>query len=238
MTKLSLLELRPPPLQFGGAAMTSDPKAGLEIAGPFDIRFGSARKDTINLGIVGPPALAEDTRKWLERVAMGIPVLAASNALRRPFPPFEEVFRKRLIHSEHMTVHLKGDPNPLEIALAHSDPFDRFQAIVDLYGDAIDRLSRRDVNRPDLVLVCLPDPVVDSCRTVERRATEAERERANTIRKAKAGRQGDFFDLLDEIEEGEDDLLKRDLRQALKARALAARLPVVIGRAILRKSGL
>lgn len=228
MTKLSLLELRPPPLQFGGAAMTSDPKTGLEIAGPFDIRFGSARKDAIHLGIIGPAALADDTCKWLERVSAGIPAIIALNALRRPFPPFSDVFRKRLVHSPHMAIHLTGQPDSLELALACVDEFDRFQAVVDLYGDALDRLSHRDVNRPDLVLLCLPDAVLEKCRTVERKATEAERERAKLLRKARASRQGNFFDLLDEVEEGEDDLLKRDLRQALKARALAARLPIQI----------
>lgn len=226
MTKLTLLELRSPPLQFGGAAHTSDPKAGLEAAGPFDIRFGSARKDTINLGVIGPALLVDDARKWVDRVAAGIPALSASSALRRPFPPFEAVFRKTLVHTDHMTVVLEGEADPLELALALADPFDRFQAVVDLYSEALDRLSRRDVNRPDLVLLCLPDSVVESCRTVERRSTDDERDRAQAIRKSKASRQGDFFDVLDEIEEGADDLLKRDLRQALKARALAARLPI------------
>jgi hypothetical protein len=36
-------ELDPPQLQFGGSGTHSDPKVGLEIAGPFDLRFQSAR---------------------------------------------------------------------------------------------------------------------------------------------------------------------------------------------------
>jgi hypothetical protein len=89
-------------------------------------------------------------------------------------------------------------------------------------------LARRDVNRPDVVLICLPQNVLDRCKTVERQNTEAERERAEAIRKARASRQTDLFDLLDEVEESEDDFLKRDLRHALKAKALAARLPIQI----------
>ncbi|HEY8604825.1 hypothetical protein [Tsuneonella suprasediminis] len=227
MTKLNLLELRSPPLQFGGAASTSDPKAGLEVAGPFDLRFGAARKDSISLGVIGPPDLADATRTWLDRVAAGIPTLAAT-ALRRPFPPFAAVYRKQLVHSPSMAIHFEGSPDPLQLALARTDEFERFQAIVDLYGEAMERLARRDANRPDVVLLCLPDTVVEKCRTVERHSTAEERDRAKAIRNARASRQGDFFDLLDDVEEGADDLLKRDLRQALKARALAARLPAQI----------
>src|SRR5467141_2612269 len=40
---LSIVELAPPRLQFGGASAHPDPKAGLLAAGPFDLRFGSAR---------------------------------------------------------------------------------------------------------------------------------------------------------------------------------------------------
>ena len=39
-------------------------------------------------------------------------------------------------------------------------------------------------------------------------------------------RQLDFFDILDDVEETPEDFLKRDLRLALKARALRNRLPI------------
>ncbi|NEH46387.1 hypothetical protein GR215_31620 [Rhizobium leguminosarum] len=229
MTDLSLFELRPPPLQFGGAASTSDPKSGLDGAGPFDLRFGSARKESINVGAIGPAAIVESAQKWLTRCSAGIPSFGPATSLRRPFPGFSEVFRKKLVFSAHLTVTL-GDvgADSIALALAQTDAFQRFQTIVDLYDVALQRLAGRDVNRPDVVLVCLPQNVLDKCKTVERQNTEAERERAKAIRKARASRQTDFFDLLDEVEESEDDFLKRDLRHALKAKALAARLPIQI----------
>jgi hypothetical protein len=227
MTELSLFELRPPPLQFGGAASTSDPKSGLESAGPFDLRFGAARKDAVHVGMIGPADMIDNAQKWLTRCAAGIPALGPATSLRRPFPGFSEVFRKKLIYSAHLSIALAdvGD-DAIERALAGTDAFIRFQTIVDLYDAGLQRLAGRDVNRPDVVLVCLPQSVLDKCRTVERQSTDAERERAKAIRKARASRQTDFFDLLDEVEESEDDFLKRDLRHALKARALAARLPI------------
>lgn len=229
MTDLSLLELRPPPLQFGGAASTSDPKSGLDGAGPFDLRFGSARKDAIYVGAIGPANIVDVAHKWLTRCLAGIPSFGPATPLRRPFPGFSEVFRKKLVFSAHLTVTLDdASVDPIAQALAGTDAFRRFQAIVDLYDAALQRLAGRDVNRPDVVLVCLPQNVLDKCRTVERQNTEAERKRAEGIRKARASRQTDFFDLLDEVEESEDDFLKRDLRHALKAKALAARLPIQI----------
>ena len=65
--KLTIRELKPPQLQFGGAATTSDPKLGLDLAGPFDLRFGAARQTQVKVGIVGPRSLVEQTRRWLER---------------------------------------------------------------------------------------------------------------------------------------------------------------------------
>ncbi|MER9469398.1 hypothetical protein NKI82_26380 [Mesorhizobium sp. M0482] len=229
MTDLSLFELPPPPLQFGGAASTSDPKSGLDGAGPFDLRFGSARKDSIYVGAIGPASIVDSAQKWLTRCSVGIPSLGSATLLRRPFPGFSAVFRKKLVFSAHLTVALDdASADPIAQALSGTDPFRRFQTIVDLYDSALQRLAGRDVNRPDVVLVCLPQDVLDKCKTVERQNTEAERERAKAIRKSRAGRQTDFFDLLDEVEESEDDFLKRDLRHALKAKALAARLPIQI----------
>lgn len=228
MTRLALDELRPPPLQFGGATLTSDPKAGLEAAGPFDLRFGSARKETIYVGMVGPTELIDNARRWLDRCVAGIPSLSAATPLRRPFPPFADVFRKRLVHSPHMTISFEGANDPVRTALERPDAFARFEAVVEAYGDAVARLSARDVNRPDVVLVCLPSGVLEKCSTVERQNSEADRDRARAIRKARESRQIDFFNLLDDVEETEDDFLKRDLRQALKARALGARLPIQI----------
>jgi hypothetical protein len=34
--RLAVRELRPPQLQFGGAVTTSDPKIGLDLAGPYE----------------------------------------------------------------------------------------------------------------------------------------------------------------------------------------------------------
>ena len=60
------------------------------------------------------------------------------------------------------------------------------------------------------------------------KATAEERKTAATIKKAQASKQFDLFDLFQDIEQTEEDFLKRDLRHALKARALKAKLPIQI----------
>lgn len=226
---LSIRELEPPSLQFGGAGVHTDPKIGLAHAGPFDLRFGAARQARINVGIVGPAAMVAATRSWLERCRTPIPVLGEQSLLRKPFPGFENVFRAGLNFQDDWTVTFsEGSTTSLERILEEGDPFKRFQKIVDLYAEAHRHMAAREVNRPDVVILALPDEVRRRSGTVERGLSSEERGRAKEIVKARRTGQMDFFDVLDEVEQTEDDFLRRDLRHALKARALANGLPVQI----------
>ena len=221
--ELSILELSPPKLQFGGASAHSDPKVGLVAAGPFDLRFGSARKDHVHIGLVGPAEQVASARRWLERCRSELPVFGEANLLKRPFPGFSEAFHRTLLSPEGSTIELgEGD---LSAAL-HGDAYDAFQKVVDLYAEAHARLASRDQNRPDIVLMCIPEPVLKKVSSVERKTTEEEKKRAKLIRKSRASLQLDLFDELDEVEQTPEDFLKRDLRLALKAKALRARLPI------------
>lgn len=224
--ELSIIELSPPRLQFGGASTHSDPKAGLLAAGPFDLRFGSARKDHVHVGIVGPAEQVEAARRWLDRCGREVPVFGEPNLLKKPFPGFAEVFHKILIAPETSSIELTSDThNGLARAL-EGDAYDCFQRVVDLYADAHVRLAARDLNRPDIVLMCIPDEVINKVSSVERKSTKSERERAKSLRRVRGSQQLDLFDVLAEVEQTPEDFLKRDLRLALKARALKNRLPI------------
>jgi hypothetical protein len=221
--ELSIIELSPPRLQFGGASTHSDPKAGLLAAGPFDLRFGSARKDHIHIGVVGPAEQVEAARRWLDRCSREVPVLGEPNLLKKPFPGFADAFHKTLVAPAASSIELAGDK--LARAL-EGDAYGCFQRVVDLYATAHARLALRDLNRPDIVLMCIPDAVVNKVSSVERKATDSERERAKSLRRARERLQLDLFDVLDEVEQTPEDFLKRDLRLALKSRALKNRLPI------------
>lgn len=224
---LSIKELTPPNLQFGGALSVSDPKIGLAKAGPFDLHFGVARKRTLGVGIVGPGNLIDLTRAWIARCMQPIPVIDGETLLRRAFPGFEETFHSALAIDNSWTVsHDENGVDKLAIALSERDPFRRFESVLDLYSDALDRLAARDANRPDIVILAIPDEVIKVCHSVERSATAEERKTAAAIRKRRAGAQLDLFDAFEEVDQTEEDFLKRDLRSALKARALRAKLPI------------
>lgn len=220
---LEISELPAPRLQFGGAGAYGDPKSGLVAAGPFDLRFGSARKAHIHVGTIGTEAQIAAARHWLERCDGEIPAPGAATLLRRPFPGFADAFHANLVGLDTATVTLAS--GELSHAL-QGDAYRCFQRIVDIYSAAHERLAVREVNRPDIVLMCIPDEILAKVSAVERRTTKAERERAKKLERARSRSQLDFFDILDEVEETPDDFLKRDLRLALKARALRNRLPI------------
>jgi hypothetical protein len=223
---LSIVELLPPRLQFGGASAHSDPKAGLLAAGPFDLRFGSARKDHVHVGIIGPIEQVIAARRWLERCGREIPALGEANLLRKPFPGFPDAFHKGLIAPDQSSIALSSETSDGLTDALEGDAYGAFQRVVDLYADAHGRLAARDLNRPDIVLMCIPENVFDKVGTVERKTTDDERKRAKALERSKTRSQLDLFDMLDEVEQTSEDFLKRDLRHALKARALRNRLPI------------
>jgi hypothetical protein len=225
--RLSIRELDPPSLQFGGAAGDSDPKIGLDYAGPFDLRFGAARQAHVNVGIIGPSDFVEATKRWLERCQEAIPILGETSLLRKPFPGFKRIFRASMNLSATWCITFEPGRG-LDRALEEDDPFRRFQKIVDLYADAHKRLASWESNRPDVVIIALPDEVLKRSRAVERGLSSEEKKRAKEIARSRASRQMDLFDMLQEVEQTEDDFLKRDLRNALKARAIENRLPIQI----------
>ncbi|HKQ10994.1 MAG TPA: hypothetical protein VJS85_07385 [Rhizomicrobium sp.] len=235
---LSLRELVPPQLQFGGPATSSDPKVGLRLAGPFDLRFGAARQTQVKVGIIGPGEMVDQTRRWIARCRSPIPVLGTASLLQKPFPGFAETFRMDLVDADGWCVRLDSSSHDaVAEALAEPDAFRRFQKIVDLYSDAHARLASRDANRPDVIILALPEEVLKKARMVERGATEEEKKKAKEIAKSRASRQMDMFDMLQDVEQTEEDFLKRDLRHALKARAMANKLPIQIATTRLLEDG-
>lgn len=219
---LSLREFDEPLLEFGGPGLFADPREGLREGGPFDLRFGAARAEQINVGLVGPAEMVERARAWLGRVQGELP--ADSGAAKYPaFPGFEAVFRAKLAVDERWTV--KIEDSELEAAFTEASPSTRFDKVLEAYGAGIKRLATLEARRPDVVLCCLSDDVVDKCRTVQRTLSKEQKKAADALKKRRESIQLDLLDMLPTDEQPED-LLFRDFRRALKARAMAARMPV------------
>ena len=186
----------------------------MAAAGPFDLRFGSARKALIHVGIIGTEAQIDAARRWLERCETEIPALGEPTLLRRSFPGFADAFHANLGIQDGSTVTLaEGELD----RILRGDGYRSFQGIVDIYDGAHKGLAAREVNRPDIVLMCIPNEILAKVSVVERKTTMEERKRAKELQRARSSRQLNFFDILDEVEETPEDFLKRDMRLALKA---------------------
>lgn len=221
--QIELAQLSPPPMEFGAPGTFNEPKTGLLEAGPFDLRFGAVHKTEVKVGLVGTAEMVRKGKQWLERCCNLIPSNTNATTQYMDFPGFEPIFRSALVLASQWTVEI--DARKLNIALGRKNPRPRFEEVLDLYVRAIKKLADNTETRPDIVMVCLPDEVVQTCRSISTSLTPKQRK---WIKKRQAEREHGQLSLFD-IEETEDDLLNRDFRRALKARAMECRMPIQIG---------
>lgn len=220
--QIELAQLSPPPMEFGAPGTFNEPKTGLLEAGPFDLRFGAAHKTDVRVGIVGTTEMIKKGTQWLERCRNAVPSEIKGTTQYLDFPGFKPVFRAALVLDERWTVGI--DTARLNGALKMS-PRTRFEEVLDLYGHGVKRLADNTEMRPDIVIICLPDEVVQTCWSISTSLTPQQRK---LIKKRQAERKDGQLSLF-HIEETEDDLLNRDFRRALKARAMDFRMPIQIG---------
>jgi hypothetical protein len=222
--KIELTELQPPLLEFGSPGDFTDPRDGLRQAGPFDLRFGAARSEKILVGLVGPREMVDRTASWLER-CKGTLEADSSRTQYPAFPGFSAIFRADLITASHLTVSFEGTHSELDAALALTDTKLRFETVLDVYSAGIKRLAELEATRPNVIFCCIPDELIAKCWSIENSLTEEDRSAAKALRKRKADSQLALFEA-EALEEQPEDLLRRDFRRALKARAMHSRIPV------------
>ena len=225
--ELAITQLPSPILEFGGTGYFTDQKAGLAQAGPFDLRFGAAHRTQVRIGLVGPSEMIEKARKWYERCQSPIASGSDNFAQYPPFYGFKSIFHADFVLSDRWTVEFAAPKYDLDKALV-LDPTPRFEKVLSYYSRAVEKLATRQ-NRPDVVVCCLPDAVVRSCWSITQSLTPAQRRAIKKEAERTEAGQMSFFDGW-EPEEDSGDLLTRDFRRALKARAMAHRMPIQIGR--------
>lgn len=222
---LDLKEFDAPLLEFGGPGIFTDPREGLREGGPFDMRFGAARNERVNVGLIGCDVMVSRTLEWLKRTEGYLPA-DTGTAAYPAFPGFEAVFHAKLTTDPRWTITFSDPDSELHSALALASPRERFEGVLAAFSAALKRLSRLESAKPDVVICCLSDDIIDKCWTVQRSLTKEEKKAADALKKRQASNQIDLFDMI--TEEQPDDLLSRDFRRALKARAMVERLPVQI----------
>lgn len=225
---IEITELPSPLLEFGSPGEFTEPKIGLTQAGPFDLRFGAAHKSNVKIGLVGPAEMIDKALKWYERCQK--PILSdMENLAQYPFfPGFREAFKANLEVSDRWTAEFDEEGRVLEKAL-ELEPKKRFEEVLDLYTAGIQKLAGMESQKPDIVVCCLPRSVVLSCWSISNELKSHEYKALRKRRAKNDSRQIGLFDTWD-VEEQPEDLLFRDFRRALKARAMRSHMPIQIGR--------
>jgi hypothetical protein len=211
-----------PTLEFGSPGIYSDPKNGLLNSGPFDLRFGTAKKSHLRIGIVGPEEAIEKTRKWLNRLNSEIPpsILQLYNIT---FPGFKSAFHAEIIVND---IWIKAlDENEINKILLINEGYRRFESIVNLYDSKFQNIASTQ-NKPDIIICCLSDEIIKACWSVTRILTKQERILISQLQKQSEVKQLSLFN--ESIEEIDEDLMFRDLRRALKAKAIFHKIPIQI----------
>ncbi|MEZ4901812.1 MAG: hypothetical protein R2822_08665 [Spirosomataceae bacterium] len=226
--ELKIIEITPTELEFGGVVgKSTDPKAGLREAGPFDMRFGAAQLKEVRVGLVGTPDMNSKAIHWINRCQNFIPT-AMKNFKQYPdFDGFEAIFRAKLLLNPIWEYTVNQEE--LNNALAIEDSFDRFEKVLFLFSTGIEKLADSETTKPNVVICALPESILEACRNVERKLSRPQKKIATkAVANSKVGIQLSLFDqpTIDNAE----DLLYRDFRRALKAKAILAKMPIQIGR--------
>lgn len=223
-----------PLLAFGGRHEHVDPKTGLALYGPYSL-VGQARPTlmSIIIGIVGPAAMVADAEQWLRACRDAITNDGSQPFLFPHFPGFNQgpPFQCELVYGEawRETVSLSA----LQKAIGEASSFeDRVGRVGDLYIGAIEVLAQRD-QRPDVILCCLPQEVVDHCVVREdgtgrpkriKPATPDQRLSQKLRRLAERG-QLPLFSGPGGEEDVEDETGHQNLRRGIKAEAMQYGIP-------------
>ena len=216
-----------PTLLFGGNHEHVDPKTGLALYGPY-CPPGLSRPSLSSMivGAVGPPAMVADAAAWLE-ACKGV----ITNSGEQPYlyphfpgcrpggpPYFCELISQPQWHDIVRDADLKR-------AVGRPIFEERLAAVIDLYVAGIETLSQREP-APSVVLLCLPQEVVDSCAVA--RGTL----RAKIVRPPRPRKSGPQLDFLSQLAGDPEDEVEapvhRNLRRGLKARAMRWGLPTQI----------
>jgi hypothetical protein len=226
--QIDLRQLDEPLLEFGSPSEFSDIRQGLREAGPFDLRFGAGRNEAITVGLVGPDNMIAATQRWLERCQKSIPESSTDTTRYPAFPGFTEIFHAKLVQDSRFVRSLGGESGRLATTLNVNDPKTRFEEVLELYAEEVRQLSSLEANKPDLVLCCLPEELIARCWSLNETLTKEEKAAVAALKKKQDSPQLSFLFESQFTEEQPEDLLQRDFRRALKARAMRSRMPVQI----------
>src|ERR1700730_6859381 len=220
--------LADPLLAFGGSQEHVDPKTGLALYGPY-CPPGLSRPTLSNMiiGAVGPAAMVADAAAWVDACRGIITNSGAEPFLYPHFPGCRQdqlPFYCDLLFRDQWCETIKDAD--LKRALARPIFEDRPMAVINLYMGGLETLKGREP-QPDVVLLCLPQEVVDRCAVAaggDQHVPVIKR----TVPKAPAASRQLQFMFAEPEAEDEGELVHRNLRRGLKAQAMRHGFPTQI----------
>lgn len=222
-----------PNLIFGGGQEHPDPKFGLGLFGPY-CTGQQARPvlTSINVGIIGPGAMVSDTERWLEACQNRLSNKGERPILAPMFPGIssDHPFQCSLICTDAGKYIIPQDD--LKQALALPSFTERVGRIIEIYSKGIETLDQRDP-RPNIVLCCLPQEIVDNCTVKKTKSGDLKRKKTSvekrSLKKTLETGQGFLFSSMDPTHMDNEDLITHsNLRRGLKACAMQHDMPTQI----------
>lgn len=233
-----------PSLIFGDNLREVDPKTGLALHGPFDLR-SAARRTSIRLGIIGTGPMIDAALTWVERAQGRVPAVRLRKAKGGgveaahmdpvsypPFPGLREAFGTEVV-TEGMVETL----GPRDIAsLERIELFEpRVTRLVDLVVERVRVLADRDP-APDVILCALPTEIRKLVTVPSRQKTRAKaprtlaQELSAALARDRAAGQDNLFDVAEvhgvSSEALDPEAEQSVFRHGLKARAMPHGIPL------------
>jgi hypothetical protein len=220
--------LAEPLLAFGGSQEHVDPKTGLALYGPY-CPPGLSRPTPSNMiiGAVGPAAMVADAAAWVDACRGIITNSGAEPFLYPHFPGCRQdqsPFYCDLLFRDQWCETVRDAD--LKRALARPIFEERLMAVINLYMGGLETLKGREP-QPDVVLLCLPQEVVDRCAVAAGGDQHVPLIKRTVLKAPAASRQLQFIFAEPEGED-EGELVHRNLRRGLKAQAMRHGFPTQI----------
>ncbi len=218
-----------PLLAFGGNHTHPDPKTGLSLYGPYTISGQNTPSlSRIIIGIIGTGISVANTQQWLKACECVL-INDGSDPFQYPhFPGFSAnlPFQCELTYGEAWCELINNDS--LQNAISIPNFYNRIKSVVNLYLSSIETLSQRDP-KPNIILCCIPQEVVDFCTVRRTRSGEEKRKKPKAEKIfeniAKTGQAFMFSDMNPNLGVEDEESGHQNLRRGLKAECMQFGIP-------------
>ena len=214
--QVSLLHISEPRLTFGFGQKLADARDGLTLFGPFTREKLTGQ---LNVGIIGPRALRNALKSYLERIHK--PVHGENQEIARPFfPGMEAAFG--------VCVNFKNIPEidvpTEEIAkyLRFTDAHQRVHNLCNLYTERLTKYGKEEEMPVNVWFVVIPDDIYLYGRPKSRIPPSEENISLGLSKKKRDPKQLSLFDELNQLKEAYK--YEINFHNQLKAKLLSTRI--------------